>query len=58
LRCPFYEEDIYDGVVAQINCENPEVYQNYGLTGKLICPYGEEYECNIPIHLCNLEEKK
>jgi len=51
MRCPFYEEDIYDGVVAQINCENPNIRNE---DGSYKCPYGEEYECDIPIHLKNL----
>ena len=51
MRCPFYEEDIYDGIVAQINCENPNIQMP---DGSYKCPYGVEYECDIPIHKKNL----
>jgi len=51
-RCPFYEEDVYEGIVAQIWCENREAVRT------LTCPYGEEYECDIPIHLKNLVKVK
>lgn len=51
-RCPFYEEDVYDGIVAQVNCENPHVLME---DGSFKCPYTTEYDCDISIHLRNVE---
>ena len=50
-RCPFYEEEYYDGTLAESFCENP----NIRVGDSFICPYGEEYDCDIPIHLRNLK---
>jgi len=57
MRCPFYEEEIYDSVVAQIFCENPEVTAQAHKGEDVRCPFGAEYECDIPIHLKNLGNK-
>ena len=50
-RCPFYEEEIFEGLVIQIFCENPNLYQG----DTPICPYTIEYDCDIPIHIRNME---
>lgn len=51
-RCPFYEEEYYDGKLAESFCENP----NIRVGDSFICPYGEEYDCDIPIHLRNIKK--
>jgi hypothetical protein len=49
--CPYYEEEIFDGVVSQIFCVHPEL----GIKGEFMCPYGEQYDCDILIHKLNLK---
>jgi hypothetical protein len=55
MRCPYYEEDKDEsGIVYQINCENPEVYQVHEIEGDYKCPFPyEKYDCDIPIHNFN-----
>ena len=56
-RCPHYEEEIYEGVVAQVFCENPETVSQVRNGEIAHCPYTTEYECDIPIHLKNLKKE-
>lgn len=51
MKCRYYEEDIYERVVAQVFCVNPDVtFPDYK------CPFGKEVECDLNAHLRNLEE--
>ena len=50
-RCPYYEEEFFMGVVAEVFCINPMIQDKYG---GYKCPFGDEYDCDIPIHVRNL----
>ena len=57
-RCPFYEEDIFEGLTIQVFCEHPQVCQQVYQDKTPVCPYTTEYECDIPLHTKNMEKMK
>lgn len=50
-HCPYYEEEIDDGVISQIFCIHLDIF----IDGEYKCPYGEEFNCEILIHRLNLK---
>lgn len=49
MRCKYLEGDWFKGEEIQVFCVNPEVIKSR------VCPFGDEVECDLNIHLENLK---
>ena len=48
-RCRYLQGEWYEGKEIQIFCTHPDVIKTH------ICPFGDEVECDLNVHLKNLQ---
>ncbi len=51
------EAEIWEGVECAIYCENPTVIKMYRGGEEIVCPFEDEVECELNVHLKNLVKK-
>ena len=51
MRCKYLEYEYYEGKEILVFCVHPEVTKTH------VCPFGDEVECDLNVHLRNIGGK-